>query len=92
MAFEIIFRRNGKDVETDTDHSQDKETAIAAAGVGFIFREAESVRIRDLSGSSAEICSVTDAGVHPNVSALVYVAARAPDAGEDYMASRPRGS
>jgi pimeloyl-ACP methyl ester carboxylesterase len=29
---------------------------------------------------------VTDAGVHPNVSALVYVAARAPDAGEDYSA------
>src|SRR5580692_1178404 len=29
---------------------------------------------------------VTEAGVHPNVSALVYVAARAPDAGEDYGA------
>src|SRR5262245_44810645 len=29
---------------------------------------------------------VTDAGVHPNVSALVYVAARAPDAGEEYTA------
>src|ERR1700674_3199658 len=29
---------------------------------------------------------VTDAGVHPNVSALVYVGARAPDAGEDYTA------
>jgi pimeloyl-ACP methyl ester carboxylesterase len=29
---------------------------------------------------------VTDAGVHPNVSALVYVAARAADAGEDYAA------
>jgi pimeloyl-ACP methyl ester carboxylesterase len=29
---------------------------------------------------------VTEAGVHPNVSALVYVAARAPDAGEDYPA------
>src|SRR5262249_11447050 len=28
---------------------------------------------------------VTEAGVHPNVSALVYVA-RAPDAGEDYAA------
>ncbi|HUC17047.1 MAG TPA: alpha/beta hydrolase [Acetobacteraceae bacterium] len=27
---------------------------------------------------------VTEAGVHPNVSTLVYVAARAPDAGEDY--------
>lgn len=29
---------------------------------------------------------LTEAGVHPNVSALVYVAARAPDAGEDYAA------
>ena len=29
---------------------------------------------------------VTDAGVHPSVSAVVYVAARAPDAGEDYTA------
>ena len=29
---------------------------------------------------------VTEAGVHPKVSALVYVAARAPDAGEDYSA------
>jgi hypothetical protein len=29
---------------------------------------------------------VTEAGVQPNVSALVYVAARAPDAGEDYPA------
>jgi len=29
---------------------------------------------------------VTEAGVHPNVSPLVYVAARAPDAGQDYTA------
>lgn len=29
---------------------------------------------------------VTQAGVHPNVSALVYVAARAPDANENYAA------
>jgi pimeloyl-ACP methyl ester carboxylesterase len=29
---------------------------------------------------------VSEAGVHSNVSALVYVAARAPDAGEDYAA------
>jgi hypothetical protein len=29
---------------------------------------------------------VTEAGTHPSVSALVYVAARAPDAGEDYTA------
>jgi pimeloyl-ACP methyl ester carboxylesterase len=33
---------------------------------------------------------VTEAGVHPNVSALVYVAARAPDAGEDYTALAKR--
>ncbi|KXF78120.1 hydrolase [Paramesorhizobium deserti] len=29
---------------------------------------------------------VSEAGVHPNVSALVYIAARAPDAGEDFPA------
>jgi pimeloyl-ACP methyl ester carboxylesterase len=33
---------------------------------------------------------VTEAGVHPNVSALVYVAARAPDANEDYTALAKR--
>ncbi len=35
---------------------------------------------------------VTEAGVHPTVSALVYVAARAPDAGEDYTALAKRFS
>lgn len=39
-----------------------------------------------LVGHSFSGMIVTDAGVHPNVSALVYVAARAPDAGEDYPA------
>jgi len=33
---------------------------------------------------------VTEAGVDPEVSALVYVAARAPDAGEDYAALAER--
>ena len=37
-----------------------------------------------LVGHSFAGMIVTEAGVHPNVSALVYVAARAPDAGEDY--------
>jgi pimeloyl-ACP methyl ester carboxylesterase len=37
-----------------------------------------------LAGHSFSGMIVTDAGVHPSVSALVYVAARAPDAGEDY--------
>lgn len=39
-----------------------------------------------LVGHSFAGMLVTEAGVHENVSALVYVAARAPDAGEDYTA------
>jgi pimeloyl-ACP methyl ester carboxylesterase len=39
-----------------------------------------------LAGHSFSGMIVTQAGMHPNVSALVYVAARAPDAGEDYAA------
>jgi pimeloyl-ACP methyl ester carboxylesterase len=39
-----------------------------------------------LVGHSFSGMIVTEAGVHPKVSALVYVAARAPDAGEDYSA------
>jgi pimeloyl-ACP methyl ester carboxylesterase len=40
-----------------------------------------------LVGHSFAGMIVTEAGVDPKVSALVYVAARAPDAGEDYTAS-----
>jgi pimeloyl-ACP methyl ester carboxylesterase len=39
-----------------------------------------------LVGHSFSGMIVSEVGVHPNVSALVYVAARAPDAGEDYAA------
>ncbi|MHC2298770.1 alpha/beta fold hydrolase [Rhizobium mongolense] len=39
-----------------------------------------------LVGHSFAGMIVTEAGMHPNVSALVYIAARAPDAGEDYAA------
>jgi pimeloyl-ACP methyl ester carboxylesterase len=39
-----------------------------------------------LVGHSFAGVIVTEAGVHPNVSTLVYVSARAPDAGEDYTA------
>src|SRR6202022_5144872 len=45
-------------------------------------REAPTV----LVGHSFSGMIVTEAGMHPNVSALVYVAARATDAGEDYAA------
>src|SRR5580698_4371414 len=43
-----------------------------------------------LVGHSFSGMLVAEAGVHPNVSALVYVAARAPDAGEDYTALAKR--
>jgi pimeloyl-ACP methyl ester carboxylesterase len=39
-----------------------------------------------LVGHSFSGMIVTEAGMHTNVSSLVYVAARAPDAGEDYTA------
>jgi pimeloyl-ACP methyl ester carboxylesterase len=54
---------------------------------------AETQRVLDrqdgptvLAGHSFSGMIVTEAGVHPKVSALVYIAARAPDAGEDYAA------
>ena len=54
---------------------------------------AETLRVLDrqdgptvLAGHSFSGMIVTEAGVHPRVSALVYVAARAPDASEDYTA------
>jgi pimeloyl-ACP methyl ester carboxylesterase len=43
-----------------------------------------------LVGHSFSGMIITEAGMHPNVSALVYVAARAPDAGEDYAALAKR--
>jgi pimeloyl-ACP methyl ester carboxylesterase len=43
-----------------------------------------------LVGHSFSGMIVTEAGMHPNVSALVYVAARAPDADEDYTALAKR--
>lgn len=43
-----------------------------------------------LAGHSFSGMIVTEAGIHPNVSSLVYVAARAPDAGEDYSALAKR--
>jgi pimeloyl-ACP methyl ester carboxylesterase len=54
---------------------------------------AEATRVLDRQdgptvfvGHSFSGMILTEAGVHPKVSALVYVAARAPDAGEDYTA------
>jgi pimeloyl-ACP methyl ester carboxylesterase len=43
-----------------------------------------------LVGHSFAGTLISEAGTHPNVSALVYVAARAPDAGEDFAALAAR--
>jgi pimeloyl-ACP methyl ester carboxylesterase len=39
-----------------------------------------------LAGHSFAGTVITEAGTHPSVAGLVYIAARAPDAGEDYSA------
>ena len=56
--------------------------AVEAAQRALAMQQGPTV----LVGHSFSGMIVTEAGVDPKVSALVYVAARAPDAGEDYTA------
>jgi pimeloyl-ACP methyl ester carboxylesterase len=56
--------------------------AVAACQTALARQDGPTV----LAGHSFSGMIVTDAGVHPAVSALAYIAARAPDAGEDYSA------
>jgi pimeloyl-ACP methyl ester carboxylesterase len=58
------------------------EEAVASAQRVLARQDGPTV----LVGHSFSGMIVTEAGVDPKVSALVYVAARAPDAGEDYAA------
>ncbi len=58
------------------------EEAVAAAQRVLARQEGPTV----LVGHSFSGMIVTEAGIDPKVSALVYVAARAPDANEDYAA------
>ena len=58
------------------------EAAVASAQRVLARQDGPTV----LAGHSFSGMIVTEAGVDPRVSALVYVAARAPDAGEDYAA------
>jgi len=62
------------------------EEAVAACRTVLDRQDGPTV----LAGHSFSGMIVTEAGVHPNVSALVYVAARAPDASEDYAALAAR--
>jgi pimeloyl-ACP methyl ester carboxylesterase len=58
------------------------EESVAAAQRALARQDGPTV----LAGHSFSGMIVTEAGIDPNVTALVYVAARAPDAGEDYTA------
>ncbi|MEE7456203.1 alpha/beta hydrolase [Methylorubrum populi] len=58
------------------------DEAVASAQRVLARQEGPTV----LAGHSFSGMIVTEAGVDPKVTALVYVAARAPDAGEDYAA------
>src|SRR5271168_6920 len=60
--------------------------AVAAAQRVLAVQQGPTV----LVGHSFSGMIVTEAGVDPKVSAVVYVAARAPDAGEDYSALASR--
>jgi pimeloyl-ACP methyl ester carboxylesterase len=62
------------------------DEAVAAARKVLARQDGPTV----LVGHSFSGMIVTEAGVDPKVSALVYVAARAPDAGEDYAALAKR--
>jgi len=56
------------------------EAAVASAQRAIALQDGPTV----LAGHSFSGMIVTEAGVDPKVTSLVYVAARAPDAGEDY--------
>jgi pimeloyl-ACP methyl ester carboxylesterase len=56
------------------------EESVAAAQRALALQDGPTV----LVGHSFSGMIVTEAGVDPKVTALVYIAARAPDAGEDY--------
>lgn len=58
------------------------EESVAAAQRVLALQEGPTVFV----GHSFSGMIVTEAGIDPNVISLVYVAARAPDAGEDYAA------
>jgi pimeloyl-ACP methyl ester carboxylesterase len=62
------------------------EESVAAAQRALALQDGPTV----LVGHSFSGMIVTEAGIDPKVTSLVYVAARAPDAGEDYAALAAR--
>jgi pimeloyl-ACP methyl ester carboxylesterase len=81
---EVIARLQAKGINATSVQNPltTLDEAVASAQRVLARQDAPTV----LVGHSFSGMIVTEAGMHPNVSALVYVAARAPDAGEDYAA------
>jgi pimeloyl-ACP methyl ester carboxylesterase len=81
---EVIARLQARGLNTTAVQNPLTTLAEAVASAERVLAQQDGPTV--LVGHSFSGMIVTEAGMHPNVSALVYVAARAPDAGEDYTA------
>jgi pimeloyl-ACP methyl ester carboxylesterase len=81
---EVIARLQAKGLNATAVQNPLTTLPEAAAAVTRVLARQDGPTV--LVGHSFAGMLVSEAGVHPNVLALVYVAARAPDAGEDYTA------
>jgi pimeloyl-ACP methyl ester carboxylesterase len=81
---EVIARLQAKGLNVTAVQNPLTTLAEAVASAERVLARQDGPTV--LVGHSFSGMIVTETGVHPNVSALVYVAARAPDAEEDYGA------
>lgn len=81
---EVIARLQAKGFNVTAVQNPLTSLPDAVASVERVLARQDGATV--LVGHSFAGVLVTQAGMHPVVSALVYVAARAPDAGEDYGA------
>jgi pimeloyl-ACP methyl ester carboxylesterase len=81
---EVIARLQRADLNVTSVQNPLTTLPEAVASSERVLRRQDGPTV--LVGHSFSGMIVTQAGVNPNVSALVYVAARAPDADEDYSA------
>jgi pimeloyl-ACP methyl ester carboxylesterase len=81
---EVIERLQGAGVPVTAVQNPLTSLADDVAHTRRILALAEGPTV--LAGHSFAGTVITEAGTHPNVAGLVYIAARAPDAGEDFAA------
>lgn len=81
---DVIARLQAKGLKATSVQNPLTTLPEAVASVQRVLQRQDGPTV--LVGHSFGGMIVSEAGEHPHVSALVYVAARAPDAGEDYAA------